>query len=185
MVYGKDLTQIGSGQYLAGPTASRPGYEFLGWYTDAQFTQPFDFNATPISSNITLYARWIEIEALEELYEFSLVDDTSYSIKYKQGTNTEITTLVLPSSYHGLPITNIDESAFVNCTCLTSITISNSVTSIGNYVFASDSLTIYIESESVPDGWDNDWDSGCSTRVLFYGMDWEYDADGNPVEINK
>ena len=33
-----------------------PWYEFNGWYTDSTLTVPFDFN-TPITSNITLYAK--------------------------------------------------------------------------------------------------------------------------------
>ncbi len=49
---------VTGGNTLTAPTASRSGYDFLGWYTDEGCTQRFDFNATPISSNITLYAKW-------------------------------------------------------------------------------------------------------------------------------
>lgn len=38
---------------------TREGYIFDGWYTDTSFQIPFDFN-TPITSDITLYAKWIE-----------------------------------------------------------------------------------------------------------------------------
>ncbi|KAK3582599.1 hypothetical protein CHS0354_024153 [Potamilus streckersoni] len=37
------------------PTSS--GYTFAGWYRDATLTNAFDFN-TPITANITLYAKW-------------------------------------------------------------------------------------------------------------------------------
>ena len=40
------------------PTASI-AYNFGGWYTDKACTQRFSFN-TPITSNITLYAKWVE-----------------------------------------------------------------------------------------------------------------------------
>ena len=40
------------------PTASI-AYDFGGWYTDQACTQSFSFN-TPITSNITLYAKWVE-----------------------------------------------------------------------------------------------------------------------------
>ncbi len=32
-------------------------YEFVGWYTDKDYTQAFDFS-TPITSDLTLYAKW-------------------------------------------------------------------------------------------------------------------------------
>ncbi len=32
-------------------------YEFVGWYTDKDYTQAFDFS-TPIASDLTLYAKW-------------------------------------------------------------------------------------------------------------------------------
>ncbi|MBR2566026.1 MAG: S-layer homology domain-containing protein [Paenibacillus sp.] len=36
---------------------SRDGYKFFGWYTDIELTQAFDFQ-TPVTSNLTLYAKW-------------------------------------------------------------------------------------------------------------------------------
>lgn len=46
-----------------GETVARPadpvceGWTFLGWYTDTQLTQEFDFS-TPVTADITLYAKW-------------------------------------------------------------------------------------------------------------------------------
>ena len=46
-----------------GMTAAEPepptkeGFEFGGWYTDAELTQPYDFS-TPVTQNVTLYAKW-------------------------------------------------------------------------------------------------------------------------------
>ena len=50
--------RVTGGNTLTAPEVSKSGYDFLGWYTDVACTQKFDFNATPISSNITLYAKW-------------------------------------------------------------------------------------------------------------------------------
>ncbi|MBQ2031897.1 MAG: S-layer homology domain-containing protein, partial [Lachnospiraceae bacterium] len=50
-----------------GYTAAKPaapvktGYDFGGWYTDKNCTDPFDFS-TPITEDITLYAKWIPKE---------------------------------------------------------------------------------------------------------------------------
>ena len=35
------------------------GYTFDGWYTDDQYSAPFDFN-NPVNGDITLYAKWTE-----------------------------------------------------------------------------------------------------------------------------
>ncbi|RKD24752.1 InlB B-repeat-containing protein [Caminicella sporogenes] len=37
---------------------TRIGYAFGGWYIDEELTTPYDFN-TPVTSDITLYAKWI------------------------------------------------------------------------------------------------------------------------------
>ena len=39
---------------------TRSGYTFEGWYSDADFTTEYDFT-TPVTQNITLYAKWAEI----------------------------------------------------------------------------------------------------------------------------
>lgn len=63
---------------LNGKTLSKPadpkkdGYYFIGWYTDAEFTTPFAFNATPITENITLYAR----------FEAALVGQDEYTVTF-------------------------------------------------------------------------------------------------------
>lgn len=68
--------------------------------------------------------------------EYTLNDDGgSYSVT---GIGTcEDTDIVIPTTYKGLPVTIIDDSAFKNNDNLTSVTIGNSVTSIGESAFSS------------------------------------------------
>ena len=89
--------------------------------------------------------------------------------------------IVIPSTYNGLPVTSIDDSAFLycesltsvvipnsvknigarafyNCSGLTSVEIPNSVTSIGVEAFSGcGNLTIYCEAEREPNGWNSNW----------------------------
>ena len=73
-------------------------------------------------------------------------DGTEYSVS---GCDRNASgSLVIPSTYSGLPVTTIGDYAFDSCDSLTSITISDSVTSIGNQAFQScTSLT----SVTIPD----------------------------------
>ena len=48
------------GGYAKPETPIRDGYDFVYWATDAEGTNQFRFNSTPINANITLYAKWTE-----------------------------------------------------------------------------------------------------------------------------
>lgn len=54
--FGSDL----SGYEL--PTPVKEGFTFIGWFTDADYTEPFVLPATMPADNITLYAKWELIE---------------------------------------------------------------------------------------------------------------------------
>ena len=63
-------------------------------------------------------------------YLFYTCDNVNYLFAYV-GSDTDLT---LPDDYNGQKYT-LNNSAFYNCSGLTSVTIPNSVTSIGNYAF--------------------------------------------------
>lgn len=66
-------------------------------------------------------------------------------------------------------VTSIGSYAFAYCYNLTSITIPNSVTSIESYAFYSCiRLTIYCEVTSEPSGWSSIWNK--SNRPVYYGI---------------
>lgn len=44
------------------PTPVKEGYKFIGWFADADDTEPFELPATMPADNITLYAKWELIE---------------------------------------------------------------------------------------------------------------------------
>lgn len=67
-------TSIVSQQIVSGNVAVRPSdpvkdnNNFLGWYTDSAGTNAFDFS-TPITSDITLYAKWTELSVYIVTFE--------------------------------------------------------------------------------------------------------------------
>lgn len=52
--------------------AKRNGYTLVGWCTDSELTTAFNFS-TPITSNITLYAKWSEDETSDVQYYSDMV----------------------------------------------------------------------------------------------------------------
>ena len=59
------IANNGTATQPANPTRTGTGYTFGGWYLDEDcITTPFDFS-TPITANITVYAKWIPTEITE------------------------------------------------------------------------------------------------------------------------
>ena len=58
---GSDVKSINvsDGSTIKAPVTTKEGFKFDGWYEDREFTKLFDFS-TPIESDITLYAKWVE-----------------------------------------------------------------------------------------------------------------------------
>ncbi len=84
------------------------------------------------------------------------------------GNAKYLSNIVIPSTYKGKAVVGIDESAFSDCTNLESVTIPDSVTSIGSYAFSGcEGLTIYCEAESQPNGWSSYWNY--SNRPVVWG----------------
>ena len=67
--------------------------------------------------------------------ELVLSNDKTYYSVVGIGSCTD-TKLILPNGYKGKPVSSIGDYAFHNCTGLTNITISNSVTNVGTGVFS-------------------------------------------------
>ncbi len=74
------------GAVIAEPTTTRDGYIFAGWYTDSEFTKPFDFS-TPIKSSLNLYAKWIEDGTGVSDNICNEFSDISVSAWYHQGVH--------------------------------------------------------------------------------------------------
>ena len=71
-------TDISYGSTISAPPITHPeGYPLEGWYTDATYTNRFDFS-TPVTKNITLYAKW------------HMTQTYRYTVKYVDENGKEI-----------------------------------------------------------------------------------------------
>ena len=53
--------QVNEGSKAIAPVApTLEGYVFSGWHSDSDLMNVFDFTATPVTGNMTLYAKWTE-----------------------------------------------------------------------------------------------------------------------------
>lgn len=93
-VMGGHGTQVEPQTVVSGETATQPtaptadGWDFIGWFSDSGFTSAFSFS-TPITADITLYAKWVEQSAPDVLlsweHVFWSIEQGSYATDYSIG----------------------------------------------------------------------------------------------------
>ena len=144
---------------LYNPT--KENYVFNDWYISSQYSEPI-YQITECG-NITLYAEFIKYT---KGLEFTLSSDgTYYNVSDYTGDSEKV---VFIEKYNNKPIKGIDTSAFEDCTYITSITIPDSVTSIGEGAFSGCSgLTdVYYEGDIA--GWCNISFESDSSNPMYY-----------------
>ena len=85
-----------------------------------------------MDTGVDVYAEGNNVEAVGErsgYYEYTILDDGTVEINGYTGNDTE---LVIPDSLEGRSVTRIGDFAFSDCDSLTSITIPENVTNIGD-----------------------------------------------------
>ena len=83
--------EVTSGNSVAEPQAPTNGDKiFDGWYEDETLTTRFDFN-TPITSNVTLYAKWIDNEESDnsETEKYTITDSSGNVISFTEEKDRE------------------------------------------------------------------------------------------------
>lgn len=122
--------------------ATKNGEYFAGWYLDAEFTKRVTKIDAGSLKNIELWARFSQSPLV-----FDLVGSSAYSVR---AANTSISgNIEIPQTYNGKPVVVIQNSAFKDCSSLTSILIPNSIKSIGINAFENCSNITEI---TIPEG---------------------------------
>ena len=103
---------------------------------------------------------------------FCPLSDGNYAVSV--GNAKYLEEIVIPATYNGKPVTSIGESAFNNCTGLTSVTIPNSVTNIGDYAFWCCSGLTTIRFEGTEAQWDE----------ISKGVGWNFNTGNYTVIFN-
>ena len=99
---------------------------------------------SPEEKNALLEPKTEADRALAEVFSFDIRDEGVVLAKYK-GTDTEVE---IPAEYNGMPVVEIGKFSFDDGESLISVTIPDSVTSIGNNAFY---LCVSLESIVLPD----------------------------------
>lgn len=122
-------------------TASKTGYTFEGWHTDAACTNKVtSLGATAYTANITLYAKWTEI--VEEKFAVTISNDGN-------GTTTPSGEQQVGASGISVTATAKEGYRFKNWTATTGITITNT-TSATTTIKASQAGTVTANFEVEP-----------------------------------
>lgn len=104
---------------------------FGGWYKEAECLNLWDFDNDEVTSNMTLYAKWVNNLSFIFKYDENVTECTvmDSNLDYL-GTD-----IYIPAYYMGKPIIGIGYNAFNNRKKLRSVTISNGPKFIGNSSF--------------------------------------------------
>ena len=121
------------------------GYAFSGWFTDPEYTtrvEKIGFG-TPYTGNFDLYGTFVV-----DPYQFTLQNDNTYTFTMKSHDEMQaaipaeefatITSVHVPATYKGLPVTTILYAAFCGWSEITEVTIAEGVWGFTDYIFLDD-----------------------------------------------
>ena len=169
-------------------TPSKSGYTFEGWYADEALTTLYDFSA-PISTNLTLYAKWAVKEVTSLTFAYSdtategeayLIVSNGYAMVNENGTLGAVA-VTTEGNYVTVEGTDIDEEAL-----LWTVGSDGSLVNNGNYVCrasgsAEASLTLNTSTTNKYTNWTYSGEqltvvggqSSSTTYYIYYNGGWK------------
>ncbi len=151
----------------------KAGYTFGGWYTNAACTTEYDFGSA-VNGNTTIYAKWNAAPTTDAGYFRLTQDGEGWSVAAKPGMNMPVD-VVIPSKIDDKTITSVAISGFEDVGNVQSVTLPDTVTSIGKRAFRNCSdLTVVLGGANVEtidsDAFDNTvWDNNLPAGEVYLG----------------
>jgi uncharacterized repeat protein (TIGR02543 family) len=153
---------VDDGSRISAPNApTRPGYNFVGWFTDSNYRNQWYFDINTVTQDITLYAKWqrptwdcgaavgsvtaVLDNGVLTISGYGMMADFTYGNVPWAGHASAITSVVIKNG-----VTTIGDYAFFGCEYLASVTIAGNVAAIGRYAFAGSYSLSTITSVASP-----------------------------------
>ena len=159
--------------------ASKEGYTFEGWYSEAAFTNQVTEIATGSTGDISLYAKY------SDEYTLQLSDVIFSNGEITDYTNATEKNIIIPDNFDGVAVTSIGEDAFQN-NQLTQVSIPSSVTSIGKNAFSDNtgltSFNLPADYQGSSYSWSNGKKSG--DEITDFALSYELDEDSKGNAVN-
>lgn len=126
---------------------ARQGYKFNGWYSDSAKTQLITF-PYQVTGTATIYADWVVDNRNTASDSSYFVFNSATKTISANSSQTLPENIIIPSVYDNLIVQNIAARGFADAGIKT-VQIPQSIISIGDYAFASDSIkTITFDEDS-------------------------------------
>ncbi|MDR2047154.1 MAG: InlB B-repeat-containing protein, partial [Clostridiales bacterium] len=163
------------------PNPEKEGFEFDGWYLDADYSAEFT-GFENIAKSVTVYAKWATAG-----FEYALDGVRNVYALTGIGSVTAAD-IIIPGTHDGLPVAAIGDYAFENGS-IGSVIIPDSVMTIGNHAFRScPNLTAITVSEdnAVYRSIDGALFNKDATALLVYpaGLDGDYEIPDSVTVID-
>jgi uncharacterized repeat protein (TIGR02543 family) len=116
----------------------RDGYTFGGWFLDEALVQEIELNVDLISSNTTLYPKWlVGIHPTHPSSFVFQVEGGEATLHYYIGKEPVIQ---IPETYQGIPITRLGISSFSQKSPVRSVIFNENIRIIESYAFAGSDI---------------------------------------------
>jgi uncharacterized repeat protein (TIGR02543 family) len=104
-------------EYANAPTSfpTLDGYSFVGWYSDSDLNNSFNFVNTPITENTTLFAKWIIVPLGAPVIQLAVAGDSNISITWSSvdtATQYHVFQSTTSGSYGVMPTISVSDSVY-------------------------------------------------------------------------
>ena len=134
----KKRVMTGEGRVPAPNIPEREGYIFDGWYADAKFTNPWDFDTSVAKGTMVIYAKWIADESTVT-YKVTVADSVGGTVEVNPATASKGEPVIIT--------VNPDEGMRM---VEGSLTINGKRSDVLSFVMPASNVTVSVKFEKIP-----------------------------------